>query len=162
MVAVKEFKEAGLGAGSAFDTAERQIGKFIFQPLKIQHKILQIQAEAFADRGQLGGLIVRKPERGHIFVLHGELGKVVKKFEHLAANEFKTVAHLNKFGIIRNIAAGGAEVDDPGSAGRSLSIGIDVGHDVVAHLPLPRFGAGKISVNIGGKHQLHKRLLYLI
>ena len=49
--------------------------------------------------------------------------------------------------VVGDIAAGGPQVDDARRQRRGLAVGIDMGHDIVADLPLPL--SGGVIVDIG-------------
>ena len=51
-----------------------------------------------------------------------------------------------KIGIVGDIAAGSAEMDDVAGLGADFAIGVDVGHDIVTQPAFVHFGAGEIDV----------------
>ena len=73
-------------------------------------------------------------------------GKVGDDLQQLSPEVFQAVPVENDVGVIGDIAAGGAQMDDTGGGGRGLAVGIHVGHHVVADFLFPCRGTGKVDV----------------
>ena len=131
MVAIEKFEETCLGSGRAFGTAEGDSADFFVDAFKIQIQILQIEAETFADRGQLGGLEVGETQHRHIFVFIAECGELFDQFEQFFAENFQTFPHLDKFGIIGHKAACRPQVDDGHGIGTLFAENSDMAHHIV-------------------------------
>ena len=71
-------------------------------------------------------------------------GKVGDDLQQLSPEVFQAVPVENDVGVIGDIAAGGAQMDDTGGGGRGLAVGIHVGHHVVADFLFPCRGTGTV------------------
>ena len=146
MVAVEEFHETGLGAGGAFDPAERDLADLLGDPLQVHHEILQVKREPFAQRGQLRRLIMGETERGQVFVLVRDARQNSHDFQQFGLDQFETVAHLDELGVVGDEAAGGAEVDDRFGFGTLRAEYVDMAHHVVAQFRF--FGRGGFEIDV--------------
>ena len=145
-VAVKEVHEAGLGAGRAAAAEEFQRGENVVELLKIAEKILHPESRALADSHGLRRLIVRVAEGRHGGVFARERGEICQHAEQLAAQIAQAVAVENEIGVVGDVAARRAEVDNAGGGRRGLAIGVDVRHHIVAHLALALLGHSVVNV----------------
>ena len=113
---------------------------------QIADEILHPQRCPLAHRDQLGGLIMGVAQRGRGLVRFRETGKVGDDLQQLSPEVFQAVPVENDVGVIGNIAAGSAQMDDAGGGGRSLAVGIHMSHHVVANFFFPGSGTGKVNV----------------
>ena len=114
--------------------------------LKIAEKILHPESRALADGHRLCGLIVRVAEGRHGGVFARERGEICQHAQKLATQIAQTVAVENEIGVVGDVAARRAEVDDAGGGRRGLAVGVDVRHHIVAHLALALLGHGVVNV----------------
>ena len=63
VVPVKKRQEGGLRARRSFDTAESEVVMRTGEVAEVPKKLLDPEAGAFADRGQLSGLVVSETQR---------------------------------------------------------------------------------------------------
>ena len=63
VVPVKKCQEGGLRARRSFDTAEPEVVMRTSEVTEVPEKLLGPEAGAFADRGQLSGLVVSETQR---------------------------------------------------------------------------------------------------
>ena len=87
----------------------------------------------------------------------GKLRQVADHLQQLSPEVFQTVPVQDNVGVVGDIAAGGSQMDDAGGGGGCLSIGVDMGHHIVAHFFFPLGGAVKIDVG-----DMLLKLLYLL
>ena len=146
-IAVKEVQEAGLRAGSAPAAQEFEVPQDKVQLLQVRQKILHPQRGPLAHRHQLGGLIVGVAQGGGGLVALCELGEVRHHRQQLAPEIPEPLPVNHQIRVVGDIAAGGSQVDNAGGGGSGLAIGIHMGHDVMADLPLPL--GGGLVVNVG-------------
>ena len=71
---------------------------------------------------------------GKCFVLVCELCQLVDDLDELSLNDFKSVAHNDDIGIVADVAACCAKVDYAVSLWAASAVGVNVCHNVVAHL----------------------------
>ena len=157
-VAAEEVEVAGLRAGGALGAAERQFVDGAVEGGQVEHEVLDVEGEAFADGGELGGLEVREAEHGHGFVFGGELREVVDQVQQLAPQDLHAVAHLDELGIVGHEAARGAQVDDALGLRADLAERADMAHHVVPDLGLDAFGLLEVDVV---EVRLHLRDLFV-
>ena len=83
--------------------------------------------------------------RGGVFLRKGR--EILHHRQQLAPEITQPVPVQDQVGVVGDVAAGGPQMDDARRQRRGLAVGIDVGHDIVADLPLPL--PGGIVVDIG-------------
>ena len=146
MVAAEEVEEAGLRAGGALDAAEGEVPLQAVELFEVQEHLLEPEAGALADGRQLRGLEVGGAELGLRAVLHREVGQAGHHAAEARADELEGLAGLDEVGVVADVGAGAAEVDDPLGLGRGDAVGVDVRHDVV---PAPLLlGARDLPVDV--------------
>ena len=134
MVALEQLEEGGLGAGGALAAQQLQGGNAVLHLLQIHQQLVHPQGGPLAHRHQLGRLKVGEAQGGQGLVLPGKPGQVVQHPHQLVAHQLQGLPHQNDVGVIPYIAAGGAQMDDGHGLGAGISVGMDVGHHVVAEL----------------------------
>ena len=87
----------------------------------------------------------------------GRLCQLVQYGRQLFANQQQTLADLDDVGIVADIRAGSAEVDNAGRLGSRLAEGVNVRHNVMAYLLLAL--TGHIVVDVG---QVRGHLVHLL
>ena len=135
-VAAEEVQVTRLRPGGALRAAERQFVDGAVKRGQVEHEILDVEGEALAERGELGGLEMREAEHRHGFVFGGEFREVVDQVQQFPAQDLHAVAHLDQLRVVRHEAARRAEVDDAFRLRADLAERADVAHHVVPHLRL--------------------------
>ena len=146
-VSVKQVQKACLGAGGAPTSQESHVVDDKVQLFQVGYQVLHPQGGPLAHRDQLCRLIVGVAQGGHGFIGVGKFGKICQHLQKLSPEIFQTVPVENNVRVVRDIAAGCAQVDDAGSIGSCLAVGVDVSHYVMAHLFFP--GGGAVIVDVG-------------
>ena len=106
--------------------------------LQIQHHVLQPQRCALADRGRLCRLEVRIRQRRQIGILLREIRQCrdgAQKQRPDAQERLPLQEHVR---VVPDVAAGRAQMDDRPRVRADLAVGVDMRHDVMPHLALPR------------------------
>ena len=147
LVPVKQVHEAGLGAGGAPAAQKTQAAQDKIQLLQVRQQVLEPQGGPLAHGHRLGGLIVGIAQGGGGGVFFRKGGEVLHHRQQLAPQIHQPVPVQDQVGVVGDIAAGGPQMDDARRQRRGLAVGIDMGHDIVADLPLPL--SGGIIVDIG-------------
>ena len=146
-VALKQVHEAGLGAGGAPAAQELHVLQHEVQLLQVGQQVLHPEGGPLAHRHQLGGLIVGVAQGGRGLVGVGELGEVGQHGDELAPEIPQALPVNDEVGVVGDVAAGGAQVNDAGGGGSRFAVGVHMGHDVVADFLFPR--RGHLVVNVG-------------
>ena len=63
-----------------------------------------------------------------------------------AAHQFERFAHQDQVGVVGDVAARGAQVDDRAGVGANVAVGVDVGHHVVPQFSLVLGRLGEIDI----------------
>ena len=108
--------------------------------VEVHHQLVGPQSGTLAHGGGLGGLAVGVGHAGHILVLLGKLGQFCQHADELLAHQLKALTHHDDVGVVADVAAGGAQMDDACCLGALLAVGVDMAHNVVAHQLLPLDG----------------------
>ena len=82
----------------------------------------------------------------HCPIFLGKSGQICHDAQQLLTEIAQSLPIENEVGVVRHIAAGSTQMDDSCRRGSNLAIGIDVSHDIMANLLLPRRGAGEVNV----------------
>ena len=135
-VAAEQLEEARAGAGRALAAEKTQAPQLILEPVEIHDEILQPQAGAFAHGRRLGGLEMGVRQRGNIAVFAGEIRKRRDHVHELDADARHCLPELDDVGVVADVAARRAEVDDRPGRRADVAVGVDVRHDVVAQTAL--------------------------
>ena len=85
-------------------------------------------------------------QRLQILVALGKIRQCGNGVKQLRANVQKRVPLENQIGIVSDIAAGCAEVDNRLCGRADLTVSVDVRHHIMPHLPLARVRNGKVNV----------------
>ena len=145
-VAVEQFQEAGFGAGGAPAAQELHAVNHKFQFFQVGGKVLHPQCCSFAYRHQLGRLVVGIAQRGHSLVGISKFRQIGQDFLQLFFQVHQALAVDHQVGIIGNVAAGSAQVDDACCVRCHFAVGVDMGHHIMAHFFFP--GGGTSVVNV--------------
>ena len=95
---------------------------------------------------------MRKAEGRQRLVPFREISQCGQRLQEFLPKIPQAVPVKDQVGVVGHVAAGCAEMDDPGRAGRRLAVGVDMGHDVVPDLFFTSLRAVKIDVrNMRGK-----------
>ena len=150
MVAVEEGQKAGLRAGRPLRPAEFEVGEPVLDLLQVEYQVVTPKRGPLADRCRLGRLQVREAEARQIAVRCGEFRQDVDGCHQPAAEDFQSLPHQDQIGVIRDVTARRAEVDDAPRIRTTVTIRVDMGHHVVPQLPLVLGGPVEIDVVDGG------------
>ena len=85
-------------------------------------------------------------QTGQILVLQRELRQAAHDLDQLGADQLHRVAQHQDVGVVGDVAAGRAQVDDALGIGAHVAVGVHVGHHVVAHALL--VAAGRVVVDV--------------
>ena len=141
VVAVEELEEAGLRAGRPLDPQELQLGEPLLDLAQVEDQLVAPERRALADRHELRRLEVGVAQAGQRLVPLGEPCQGVDRGGRLVADDLQRRADQDQVGVVGDVAARGAQVDDRPGHGRGVAQGVDVRHHVVAEPPLvPRGG----------------------
>ena len=99
-----------------------------------------------ADGRRLRRLEMRERERRQGFVFLRELRERRNGRNQLGPEQRQSLLHENEIGIVPDVAARGAEMDDPAGLRALYAVRVDVRHDVVADFPFTGFGDLVIDV----------------
>ena len=147
LAAVKQVHKAGLGARGAAAAQEFQRRQHVVQLLHVRQQVLHPQRGPLAHGDGLCRLIVGVAQcrRGGVFFREGR--QIRQHRQQMSPQIDQSVPVQDQIGVIRDVAAGGAQMDDARRRWGRLAVGVHVGHHVVAHLPLPL--GGDIVVDVG-------------
>ena len=140
MVAAEEGEKAGPGAGGATAAQQLQVAQSKVQLFQVQHQVLEPEGGPLAHSGGLGRLEMGIGQGGQSLILLGKIRGGGNGVQKQLADAQQRVPLEDNIGIITHIAAGGPQVDDGPGLGAGQTVGIDMSHNVVAHLSLPPAG----------------------
>ena len=146
MVALKEFQKAGLGTGGPLYATERKPVDPVLHLIQIHQQLIHPEGGPFSHGDKLCRLKVSKTKGRKGFILVGKIGQNRQHTYQLIPDESKALPHKDEVGIVADITTGGAQVDNGHSLGALLSVGVNVGHHVVAELLFPLGGGVVIDV----------------
>ena len=132
VVTFEDLKERGLGTGSTLDTTETQVLTGPLQVPEVHQQILDPKAGSLANCHELRRLPVGETQARQVLVFLGESGQLVDHDCELGNEDIETIAEEDKVGIIGAVARSGTPVDDTGRGGGNLTVGVNVGHDIVS------------------------------
>ena len=147
LIALEQLHKACLGAGGAPGAAELHGADDKVQLLQVKEQVLEPQRCPLANGDQLGGLIVGIAQGGGCLIFLREFGEVAHHCQQLTPQVLQSLAVEDEVGIVCHIAAGGAQVNDAGGGGGRLAVGVNMGHNVMAHFLFPL--GGKVKVDVG-------------
>ncbi len=159
-VPIVQVHEAGFCTGGAPAAQELHAADDEVQLFQIAHQVLHPQGCPLADGHQLGGLIVGIAQGGGCLILVCKGRQVGNHLQQLCTQIAKTVPVNNHVCIVGDVAAGGTQVDDAGSLGGHQTIGIHMGHHIVAHFLLPGSRHGKVNIVQLGFQLVHLLLAH--
>ena len=139
LISFEQFLEARLGAGGALAAEKLHGGKHVIQILEIQHQFVDPESGSFPDSGRLGRLEVSEGQGGQVLVPVGEGRQLRDDVQELFPDQLQGFGHEDDVGVVADVAAGGAEVDDAFRLRALDAVGIDVAHDVVPYHLLALF-----------------------
>ena len=132
VVAVEQLEKARLRSGGPLDPSELQRLEPVQQLLRVEQKLLHPQGDALADGGELRRLEVGVSEAGHGPLATRQLGERHQHRREAAQQQLQALPHQHQIGVVGDVGAGRAEVEERPRGGRLLAEVMDVGHDVVA------------------------------
>lgn len=132
VVAVENLEERGLSTGSTLDTTEAQVVTGSLEVSQVHEQVLNPQACSLSDSHELGGLSVGETQARQVLVLLGEGRELVDHNGQLGDENVQTVTEEDEVGVVSAVARSSTPVDDSGSCWCDLSVGVNVGHDIVS------------------------------
>ena len=102
--------------------------------LQVHHQLVGPQGGTLAHGGGLGRLAVGVGHAGHVLVLLGKTGQLGQYADELFADELQTLTHHDDVGVVADIAAGRAQMDDALGFRALHPVSVHMRHHVVAHL----------------------------
>jgi hypothetical protein len=127
-VAAEQRELVELRADGALEAADRIAGDEVVEPGVREQQLLAEHGEALAEGGRLRGHVVRAAGEHHVAVLGGAPGQQVERGHGLELDEFQRTGDLELLDVLREVAAGEAEVDELalGELGKFLQAGLHV------------------------------------
>ena len=98
---------------------------------------------------------------GQVFVFFRKVRYGGNGVQKQSSDAPQGISLKNQIGIVTHIAAGGSQMDDGLCLGAGKAKGIDMGHDVVAHLCLPLAGGLIVYIIDVGAHLVYLFLAYI-
>src|SRR5579871_4917540 len=114
---MKQGQETGLRAGRSLGAAVPEGGDPVLDLGQIEEKVLNPQAGAFADGGQLSGLKVRKSERRLSSPLARERRQFGDNAYQSMPQKIERFAHQDQVGVVGDVTTCRAQMDDVAGAG---------------------------------------------
>ena len=113
-------KKAGLRAGRALHAAGLELRQAMFDLGQVEHQVVGPQAGPLADRRRLGRLQVREAQAGQVAMLaRRTCASASITPTSRARDQLQRLAHQDQIGVVGDVAARRAQVDDrPGRRGR--------------------------------------------
>ena len=158
IVSVEQLEEARLRAGGALHAPELKRIETVQQLFGVEQELLHPERDPLAHRGELRGLEVRVGEAGQGAVAPRQ---VPQRDEHrcdAAQQQAQPLPHQHEVGVVGDVRAGGAEVEEGPRGGSLLAEVMDVRHHVMAQPLLMLGGALQVHVVQVGA-QLRERLI---
>jgi len=140
---------------------EPQSGQAVLDLFEIDREVLTPQRRPLAHGDGLGRLEVGEPQCGQVAVLGRELAQRVDHVHEFAADLLQARAQQDQVGVVGDVRAGRAQVDDRRRLGRRLAEGVNMGHHVVAHPAFVVGRLGEIDVVQVAAHRLQRRVGHL-
>ena len=137
VIPLEQLQEGCLGTGGPLGAQQLQGGDAVLHLLQIHEQLVHPQGGPFAYRHQLGSLKMSKAQGGQGLILLCELGQPGDDLYQLGPDQLQSLPHEDHVGIVPHIAAGGPQMDDGHGFGAQLTVGVDMGHHVMAQLPFP-------------------------
>ena len=100
--------------------------------LQIHHQILHPKRCALAERGRLGGLEMGVGKSGQCAVFLCKCRKRFNGMQQKKADAQKRLPLQNDIGVIADIAAGCAQMNDRLRQGAGIAVGVNVRHHIMA------------------------------
>ena len=154
VITVEQLQKGCLGTGRSLDATHGQVLNFSLNPLEVKHEILHPQSTALTNGCQLSRLVVSEAKGRQVAVLGSELTEDADGLDQLALNELESIADLDNISVVSNVARGGTKMNDGHGRRGSLSVGMDVAHDIVTELLLLLGGILKVDIVQLGTHLL--------
>lgn len=144
--AAEEFEEGGLCACCAAKAAALDSGFDAEEVAGGGFEVGEPEGGAFSDGRELRGLEVSKTEGWEVGEAFAEGGEFVDDGEQTAEKQADRVSQEQQVGVVDDVHAGRAEVDNSAGGGSGLGEGVDVCHDVVPRLALVAAGGGEVDL----------------
>ena len=132
VVAAEQLEKARLGARGALAAEQSHAPDAVFKLVEVEQQVVEPEGRALADGGGLRRLEVGKRESRLSAVLLGKLRKLAYQRDELGADKLKPLAHDDDVGVVADVAAGSAQVNDSLCLGALNAESVDVRHNVVA------------------------------
>ncbi len=152
MIAAEELEKAGLRAGGSLDAPQRERGQPVVEVGHVEHEVLHPERRALAHRGELRRLEVGVAEGGLVAPSTRELAERAERVHELRAQQLEAAAHQQEVGVVGDVRARGAEMNERARRRRHIAERMNVGHDVVAEAALVLGHALEVEVVEVGAH----------
>ena len=146
MIAVEELQKAGLRAGRALHAAGLQRRDAMLDLCQIEHQVVRPQAGPPADGRRLRRLQVREAEVGRSRCCLANSASATITAANRRGDHLQPFAHQDQIGVVGDVAARRAQMDDRPGRWAHVAVGMDVGHHVVPQLPFVLLGRVEIDV----------------
>ena len=129
----------------------------MFNFFKIKNQVPAPQRSSLSNRRWLSRLHVRESETGKVTICDRKFRQPVDHLDNPATYQKKTLADLNQFCIVRDIATGRSQMNIFTGGRTLLSPCMNVCHHIVTKLSFETGGNIKINIVSGAAHfvQLH-------
>ena len=89
---------------------------------------------------------MREAEAGQIAMLLGEAAQAIDRCRQPCGQHFKALAHEHQIGVVGDIAARRAKMNDAAGRGALIAVSVDVRHHIVPQPAFMGIGGGEIDV----------------
>ena len=125
------------------------------QLFQIGAEVLHPQCRPLAHRHRLGGLVVGVAQGRGGGIPPGKGRQIHQNRQDLPTQIPQTVPVEDQVGVVRHIAAGGPQMDDPRRGGGRQTVGVDMGHHVMADFLFPLLCGSVVDVGDVGFQLRH-------
>ena len=146
LVPLEQLHERRLRAGRPLGAEEQELSEPVLERLHVLYKLVNPEGRALADRRQLGGLQMRVGEARQVAPLFRESAELPHDLCGFFQNQARRVAQHDHIGVVPHIAGGRPEVNDRLRLRALYPVSVDMAHDVMAYLALPRLRHVEIDV----------------
>ena len=134
VIAVKQLQKARLGTGGTLAAQQPRAGQTVFHLVQIHQKLLCPQGGTLAHGGGLRRLEVGERQGGQILVFLDEMPQQRQHIHQLFAHQTQRIVHDHQIGVVADIAAGRAQMDDALGFRALHPVSVHMRHHIVAHL----------------------------
>src|SRR5207249_12088643 len=143
---LEQLQKARLRAARALHAAELERLEPVEQLFRVEQKLLHPQRDALSDGRELRGLEVGVGQARQVAVAACQLGERHHDGRDPSEQQLQPLAHQDQVGVVGDVRAGRAEVEEGARRRRLVPEVMDVRHHVVPHTLLVLGGALQIGV----------------